>query len=148
LPPLEREKLGAWGFSAILERDIARAALLTEIENHDWIHLQHIADRIIRGYGLAKEDENIKPPYEFVRNEEGNLTLFAESFNIPGNACFLFYPPDSLEELRKKEKSNLNWIEFNPHNVDSSSQQLTLASIWETWATGVYGILKREVCFR
>lgn len=134
IPPLGEEtlRLGSCGFSAYLDRELAKRAFQKEIPEN--IPLQDIGRNIIRGYNLSA-DRNFKP-YFFIPNEQEKTTCFVRTISISNfGACDLSADWRGVESLRKEDDEYTeHWLEYTSHNVDTPVQASALLSLFLAWA--------------
>lgn len=132
--------LGGYGFSIYLDKELAKKAFEQELTEYGYKNLTEMATNIIIDVGLAKKDEIIHPPYNFFPNKKNNLTCLLQFCDVPGNACDLGASWDQIEDL--KRDSYKNYIEYHPHNVDTSRQAYALLSIWLNWEEHIKALLE------
>ena len=141
--PREDMCTGGYGFCVLLDKNLAKKALETELFEKGYNNLETIATSTIKGVGLAKKDERIKPPYHFVRNEDGKLTWLLQFCTVPGDACDLGLEWGEINGL-KGEHFYKDYIDYTPHNVDHVRQAYSLLSIWLFWAEIVESISRSK----
>ena len=138
--PRDDLTLGGYGFSIFLDKEFAKRALEKELPEAGYKNMIDMAKGIIITEGLEKKGNMIKPPYNFVSGEN-RLTCLLQYCTVPGNACDLGVSGDEIGRIQNE--SYKEYIEYNPHNVDSSSQAYALLSIWLMWQRLVESFIKK-----
>lgn len=131
LQPAGGDRLGRFGFSVFLDREIAKKAFEKELpEGH---HFNEIAESILIDCGLIKKSQRIyHSPYNFAKNEEGNLSSLIHYVQVPGDACELGMAWREIDSLRRDD--HRNWVEYHPDNVDNHQQAYALLGLFTYWA--------------
>ncbi len=133
-------QLGGFGFSAHLERELAKISLQKKLPQHGFDNFQTIGRGIIIDCGLApREGSSIITPYHFVPAQD-EPSFLLHFIDVPGNACNLTIDSRQIESLRGEEYHN--WVEYHPHNVDSHRQAYALFSLFAYWANTVDMVLR------
>ena len=101
-----------------------------ELPEAGYKNMIDMAKGIIIAERLEKKMDMIKTPYNFV-SRKNRLTCLLQSCTVPGNACDLGVSWDEIESVSNSQYKN--YIEYHPHNVDSSYQVPALLSIWLMW---------------
>ena len=140
IPP-EKEELGHWGFSALLDRKFAVKLREIELDQRNCDRLNQEGCEIITGYGL--NDMGVVTPYGFV-----NDSWLVHGIEVPGDSCDLslkcmdresffetgFEKEKELIKIQQEDNSGLLSVRYDPHNVDNMKQAFCLASLFTHWA--------------
>ncbi len=138
--PRDDLTLGGYGFSIFLDKEFAKRALEKELPEAGYKNMIDMAKGIIITEGLEKKGNMIKSSYNFV-SRENKLTCLLQSCTVPGNACDLGVSWDEIERVSNSQYKN--YIEYHPHNVDSSYQVHALLSIWLMWQRLVESFIEK-----
>lgn len=71
------------------------------------------------------------------------MTSLVHWIDVPGGACSLGLEWEEAESLSRNDHLE-NWIEHQPHNVDSHRQAYTLLSLFTFWANIVNSIYREK----
>ncbi len=136
LQPASGDKLGRFGFSVFLDREIARKALEKELPYDS--PMIEISKQIVRDCGLKIADyENV---YYFVKNKNEKLSCLMHYIQVPGNSCQLGM--DWMQVRGLEEKSYNNWVKYNPSNIDNHHQAYALLGLFTYWANIMNVVLR------
>ena len=126
LPPHEGNVMGGYGFSIGLKVEFAKKCLNYKITNKNIENLNNYGlERINRIFG----HEDRKPFY--FHDVDDEWTILLRWVQVPGNACDL--GDGGLEPKDILKMNDDDFIEFEPHNVDSMKQAYALSSLWLKW---------------
>ncbi len=124
---------------SLLDNQVEILYMNTQMNRSHHDYLQERARNIIEGVGLRLEASKL--PYKFADVGNGPASHLVQFFNVPGNACFLDLSFNDVNDLRDREKSRIDYIEWSPHNVDDIHQAYALASICIRWAQTLNKVL-------
>ncbi len=129
VPPDGSIHLGAYGFGVYLDRGFARKVKDFVLDEVDFVQnrFQEMGEKLIVRRLFRKEGGYIRKPYDFVED-----SLLIQSIHVPGNACDLGVAWAQIEDI-ENERVRKNWLEYNPHNVDSMAQAFALFSLFTKW---------------
>ena len=125
------DNTGGYGFSIDLEPKFARKILDISLSEEEYTVFQEDAVRIIKHFGGDPKGLS-SVAYKF-HNRDEKPTGILKSFDVPGDSCGFDIDSDGLSDL-KTGASIDDVIKYEPHNVDSFSQESLLNLLWMRWA--------------
>ena len=132
---------GGYGFSILLDRELAIQAFNTKMPGEVNQRLNKFAKAIVKESGLAKT--GFLSEREFYRFFNDSWLL--QYCSVPGNATNIGIDPSDFDEVENDQGLDVvNWIEYIPHNVDTMQQAYTLLSVWLDWANAMDTILRKK----
>ncbi len=145
--PLGEEKLGHCGFFIHLDRDFARKALTTKLQEQQNERYQAQAKEIIRRSRLEGIFAS-STPYHFFED-----TCLLQFCTAPEDACDLGVEPGDIKLLEREvsdkrmlkiSKQYNTPLRYIPHNVDSPLQAYVLLGLWTHWANTIKFVIKNK----
>ncbi len=132
-PPSE-DGVCRWGFSAVIDRELARKARETEVSDEIRAGLLKFGNEAIRR--VFGRDFSSWELCGEVYNFSGE-SLLLHYCSVPGDRCTLGMNSGEFEFGRG--------VEYQSHNVDNAQQAYALLALWTRWANGVNIYLQGNV---
>jgi hypothetical protein len=142
--PEERGVLGSWAFTSEIDPFVASEAFSLQISEVPYTRLIEMGERIVHNSGLVPSGMPFPKPYQFMENEEGDLTCLLQYAEVSGvNSCSFGMDPNERRRILMPE-SRVSPIVYSSHNVDSLPQAFALLSLWLNWANLLEALLSNK----
>lgn len=132
--PPEEQRMGHYGFNIWLDKNIAKKAYATKLEENVRNHFITEAKEIIKRTFPKKMISKHETPYIFIED-----SCLVQICQVPGNACDIGLDIMDIELIKTGDID----VNYTPHNVDMMMQQYALLSIFLNWTHGVKGLISR-----
>ncbi|MEK6820518.1 MAG: hypothetical protein AABX71_02285 [Nanoarchaeota archaeon] len=129
--------MSAYNFTIRLNMVFARKCLEIELPQAGFENLTRRGKEVIERVMRMKCYE----PYRFLRKDDGKNSALLQHCEVPGQACAIEIDGMDLPGLTR-ENPYENYIDYNPHNIDSHSQAFCLLSLWLEWANSIDVLFK------
>jgi len=131
---LGREGFGSYGFSIGLKPEFARRFYEETLSDEIFVRMDKLGREIVKEILGFELHEN---PYNFFHNKKGERTFLLKGCQTFGNSCDLSIDGSEISNLEILFDPEF-LIEYQPHNVDSKMNALSLFTLWNQWAIDAY----------